>query len=90
VAFERRSASIASAGCGRHNHFSHRSIDPSSSIGANQRRTASSHPSVLFYSSAQAMQASGQISIEGPVSMATQTYLGAVAANTRADAILEQ
>jgi hypothetical protein len=45
---------------------------------------------VLFYSSAQAMQASGQISIEGPVSMATQTYLGAVAANTRADAILEQ
>jgi len=49
----------------------------------NQRRSASSNPSVLWASPAQARQVSGRISIEGPVSTATQRILGwAVDANT--------
>jgi hypothetical protein len=43
----------------------------------NQRRSASSNPSVVFSSLAQATQASGRISIEGPVSTATQRILRA-------------
>ena len=48
----------------------------------NQRRSASSNPSVLFSSPAQAMQASGRISIESPVSTATQRILSVLAATS--------
>ncbi len=41
--------------------------------GINQRRSASSNPSVLFCSPVQAMQASGRISIERPINGCT-TY----------------
>jgi hypothetical protein len=48
----------------------------------NQRRSASSNPSVLFSSPAQAIQASGRISIEGPVSTATQRIICVLAATS--------
>ena len=43
--------------------------------GMNQRRSASSNPSTLCSASAQATQASGRISIEGPVSTITHRIL---------------
>ena len=43
--------------------------------GMNQRRSASFNPSMLSSSPAQATQASGRISIEGPVSTAMQRIL---------------
>jgi len=50
--------------------------------GANQRRSAVSKPSVLFGSATQAMQASGRISLEGPLSTATQRTRCVVAATS--------
>jgi hypothetical protein len=48
-----------------------------------QRRSASSNPSVLFTSPAQAMQASGRISNEGRVSTAPQRILCVLAETSR-------